>query len=128
MYSLTTQNRATNVYLYFEANGSVYSRDATGTNVVTNNWFTPTTSGIGSSYWIRWTPTVNSDVGAGNYYDPGSSGWQSLATQKFFGVATGSNNQVRNISVSYLIEIASDSSGSTIVTSATHSLEADITI
>jgi len=104
----------------------MYSRDGTGTNVVTSNWFTPITTGIGSSYWIRWTPTVNINVGAGNYYDPGSGGWQSLATPKNFGVATGANNLVRQIAVSYLIEIASDSGGSTIVTSATHSLEADV--
>ena len=70
--------------------------------------------------------SVVGNFGAGNYYDPGSSGWESLATQKSFGVATGANNLIRNIAVTYLIEIASDSGGSTIVTSALHTLQAEV--
>ncbi len=40
----------------FNADGTVTRRNNAGTYVATNPWYSPTTSGIGSSYWIKLVP------------------------------------------------------------------------
>ena len=78
------------------------------------NWTTPTTTGIGSSYWIRFTQTASS----GTSTETGSTRgvWLQLSSDRIYGLertATGLGYRV------YTVEISSDSGGSTIVASKT---------
>ena len=78
------------------------------------NWGTPTTVGIGSSYWVRFTRTQNAF--APGFASP-STGWLQLSsTQSVYvynpangGIATGI----------YTVEISTNSGGTNIVATAT---------
>lgn len=117
-----------NIFIYFETNGNIYTRTGQGYDEDQGSWYTPETAGVGNSYFIRFTLlSVINNSGAGNTY-AGSTGWQSLAAQKFLGVGAGSAYAERHIEVSYFVEIASDISGSNIISSATFVLEALVTL
>jgi hypothetical protein len=111
------------MYIDFHPNGNITTQNGEGDIVDLGSWYTPETAAIGSGYFIRWTTTVIANTGPGNYYD-GDSGFLPLSTNRSFGVSAGSTSSPRQIEVSYYIEIATDSGGSNIVATATHSLEA----
>ena len=88
------------------------------------NWATPTTVGIGSQYWVRVTltdffPDPNGDFwyyGTAGYHTASDSGWTSLsmaATVITVGLTSG--GQIR---ATYTIEIATNSSGTNIVSTS----------
>ena len=82
--------------------------------LASGNWGTPTTAGIGSSYWVRFTRTQNA-------FAPGvaspSTGWLQLSSNQYVyvynpasgGIATGI----------YTVEISTNSGGTNIVATAT---------
>jgi hypothetical protein len=78
------------------------------------NWATPTTGGVGSSYWVRFTQT--SSVSTTTETGSARSTWVALSGSPYFGVQ-------RNLggygSRTYTIQIASDSGGSNIVATVT---------
>jgi hypothetical protein len=78
------------------------------------SWATPNTSGIGSNYWIRFTLT-NSPSGNGVWSS--STGWEQLTSDQYIYVSIYSNAGGPLLDASYSIQIASDSSGNTIVAS-----------
>jgi hypothetical protein len=78
------------------------------------NWATPTTTGVGSGYWIRFTRTFFSG-GAGNSATA-STGWLQLNTTQSIDVTRTSGFGVTT--ADYTIEIATDSGGSNIVATA----------
>jgi hypothetical protein len=78
------------------------------------NWTTPTTAGIGSSYWIRVTQTSSS--GPSTEYGDSRGVWLQLNTGRTFGVEKTANGLSTRV---YTFEIASDSGGSNIVASKT---------
>lgn len=72
------------------------------------NWFTPTTTGIGSSYWVR----VTKNSGANNTSGQALGTWLQLSSNRSWTwVVTGNNSLSANLT----IEIATDSLGSNIV-------------
>lgn len=105
---------AYSVDLYFNTNGTwdFYGYAAGNTS---GNWATPTTAGIGSSYWIRFTQTSFSG-GPGNSAT-GSTGWLQLSTARISTVTTGG---ISSASAAYTIQIATDSGGSNIIATATN--------
>ncbi len=79
------------------------------------NWFSPTTAGIGSSYWARSTPnsgTFSGGSGTGIVSLSGGAGW------------TRSQTTVGASSVNFTVEIFSDSGGVNKVAQATFTLSA----
>lgn len=90
----------------FSANGTVsQSGSPTETNggAPLQNWFTPTTGGIGSSYWLRVTATSGT-------FTSETSGWHSLSSGSVYTKGgTGSG------SVTFTVEISSDASGTPVV-------------
>jgi hypothetical protein len=98
----------------FETNGTMtYGTNSTFSTSM-GNWASPTTTGIGSSYWIRFTQTSSGGVST----ETGSSRgvWHQLSSQRIFGLSKVNNGFAFRI---YTVEISSDSGGSTIVASKT---------
>lgn len=107
--------------LIFYSDGTIDASTNAGT-VSAGSWATPTTAGIGSSYWIRFTET-------GSYSTTTVTGstrgvWLQLSTSRLYGVSRGIIGAGGRY---YTVEIASDSAGATIVATATSiGLEAEV--
>lgn len=97
----------------FYADGTIGYFSSGGSGSM-GNWTTPTSSGIGSSYWIRLTET--SSYGSFTETGSGRGIWNQINVAQYFGISRslgGSGGAV------YTIQIASDSSGSNIVATRT---------
>ncbi len=102
------------VVLDFAANGTWLAIYSFGTP--SGNWATPTTTGIGSSYWIRFTRTSFSGSFGGNTATP-STGWLQLSGNPGISVYNAGSEAIAT--AEYTIEIATDSGGSNIIATAT---------
>ena len=78
-------------------------------------WGNPTTSGIGSNYWIRFTRTAAVGFGAGAA-STASTGWLQLDSGREIIIY---QNPARQIYAEYTVEISSSSSGSPVLTTRT---------
>lgn len=102
------------VGLQFNSDGTWQATfEAFGT--LDGNWATPTTAGIGSNYYIRFTRTFFSGGFGGDTATP-STGWLQLNSGEGIQVFNGSGSAVT--SAEYTIEIATDSGGSNIIATA----------
>jgi hypothetical protein len=112
IYGTSTPGTAAYAYYTFNSNGLMtYSTNGVFSAAM-GNWSTPTTVGIGSSYWIRFTQTSSS----GGTVETGSARgvWISLSITPNFGLeSTGGPGALGERT--YTVEIASDSGGSNIV-------------
>lgn len=121
----------TNGLVYIEDTGTVYGAMLAG------NWFTPATTNIGNSYWIRVilnSTSGSSDSGSnvtGWPLKPATSGtgsWLQISTDRTFGVNCTSTSLTRNRTANFTIQIASDSGGTNIVTSGTYTMSASSSV
>jgi hypothetical protein len=101
-------------YYLFNSNGVITYWTNSVNNGAVGNWASPTTTGIGSSYWIRFTQT--SSFGTSTETGSARGSWISLSIAPDFGVEVSGPGYG---SRTYTVEIASDSSGSTIVATKT---------
>ena len=101
-------------YYLFNSNGVITYWANGVNNAAVGNWASPTTAGIGSSYWIRFTQTSSS----GTSTETGSARgtWISLSISPTFGVQVSGPGYG---SRTYTVEVASDSGGSNIVATKT---------
>jgi hypothetical protein len=76
------------------------------------NWATPTTGGVGNSYWVRGTVTSGSPGMTSGTSDT----WLQLSSARAW---TFSRSTIGTTSGVYTLEIASDSGGSNIITTNT---------
>lgn len=99
----------------FNSNGTIQTGTSDGGIQGSGNWASPTTTGIGSSYWIRLTQTGSS---GGPITDTGNARgvWISLSTTPFFGISVTANGAFYK---QYTVQIATDSGGSNIVATKT---------
>jgi hypothetical protein len=97
------------VAMSFNSNGT-WNVDLEIYGTQSGNWATPTTSSIGSSYWIRFTRTYYSG-GIGNSATA-STGWLTLTGQSLQVYNSGAQ---ASVSADYTIEISTNSSGTNIV-------------
>ena len=111
---------ATNPALNFVTDGTTTKTTGAGT-VADSNWATPTTTGIGSSYWLKLTLGSGSGTATGGSDATGV--WLALSSTRNYGILAAPAGQVRNRNLTY--QIASDSGGVTIVGSGNISLESD---
>jgi len=109
-------------YYLFNSNGLMTYFTNGVFNQPMGNWASPTTAGVGSSYWIRFTQTSSS----GSSDETGSARgvWISLSTDPIFGIAGTGGPGAYGERV-YTVQIASDSGGSNILatTSVTIAVE-----
>lgn len=110
--SFTAAGYYVQIYLLFYTNGE-YTVTADG-YYSTGNWGTPATAGIGSSYWVRFTRTVNAFPPS--TADP-STGWLQLSANRGVAVYNGNNGGVAT--GVYTIEISTNSGGTNIIATAT---------
>lgn len=109
-------NEASPVYveLTFYSDGTWGAYLEQGFGPSEGNWATPTTAGVGASYWIRFTRTFFS-IGFNDSSTP-TTGWLQLNSSRSISVNNGGTSA--SASATYTIEIATDSAGSNIIASA----------
>lgn len=100
----------------FNSNGTVQQGTSDSGIQSNSSWATPTTAGIGSSYWVRFTQTGSSGAGQTEYGSPRGV-WVQIATTVIFGVSRTANGGGY---IQYTVQIASDSGGSNIVATKTN--------
>lgn len=71
------------------------------------NWFQPTATGVGASYWIKITAT------SGAFTSNGASGWTSLASAVACTLTQSSG--AGTSTVTFRIQIATDAAGANVV-------------
>lgn len=100
----------------WNANGTMDQyRYSTGYSSLGETWGNPTTTGIGSSYWIRFTRTATGGFGAAAA-STASTGWLQLNSGREIVLYQSPAYQV---TATYTIEISSSSSGSPVLTTRT---------
>ena len=107
------------VGLRWNANGTMDQFSFNYGYVSMGYWGSPTTTGIGSNYWIRFTRTATNSFGTPTAAtnSTASTGWLQLSSAREIGIDRTPGQH--NFSATYTIEIASDSGGSTILTTLT---------
>jgi hypothetical protein len=105
---------AVSIDLFMNTNGTWYIQGYEGT-IATGNWGTPTTAGIGSSYWVRFTRTTN--VFPPSTASP-STGWLQLSSNQSVTVYNNTSGGV--VTGVYTVEISTNSGGTAIVATATN--------
>lgn len=97
----------------FYADGTIGFFNSAGSGSL-GNWTTPTTAGIGSSYWIRVTETNS----FGSFTETGSARgvWNQLNVARYFGISRSLGGYGQSINT---IEISTNSSGTNIVATRT---------
>ncbi len=105
-----------NAGVTLQSDGTCTFLSSGGSAPTSNQWFTPTTTGIGSTHWVFCT--VNSGSLSG-----GTAGvWLALsAGQSFSRNRTTVGTSAANIT----LQLATDSGGANIVDSATFNLDAE---
>jgi hypothetical protein len=102
--------------LVFKSNGT-WETQENGSLITSGNWGSPTTSGAGSNYWVRFTRTSFTPIG-GPEYSTATTGWLNLGSDQVIQVYTYFDN-IDASSGTYTIQIATDSGGANIVATAT---------
>lgn len=106
--------------LIFSSNGDINSGTSNIGIQDPGNWATPTTTGIGSSYWVRFTQTGSygtGGFGGATQYGSAKGVWHQISTTLYFGVQRSGNGMG---GFYYTVQIASDSGGSNILATATN--------
>lgn len=110
--SAIAPGEAVAINLDFNSDGTWVATSQTYGDI--GDWATPTTAGVGSSYWIRFTRTFFS-AGFGATATA-STGWLQLNAGQ--GVQVYNSSAQASVSADYTIEIATDSGGSNIIATA----------
>lgn len=106
--------------LIFSSNGDINSGTSNLGIQDPGNWAAPTTTGIGSSYWVRFTQTGSygtGGFGGATQYGSVKGVWHQISTTLYFGVQRSGNGMGGFF---YTVQIASDSGGSNILATATN--------
>ena len=101
--------------LIFNSNGTIQQGTSDYGIQSVGNWATPTTTGIGSSYWVRFTETSSSGAGQ-TVYGSARGAWHQISSTLYFGVSRTANGGGYR---TYTVEISSNSGGSAIVATKT---------
>ena len=99
----------------WNANGTMDQFTYTsGYSTLGETWGNPTTTGIGSNYWIRFTRTATGGMGAAAA-STASTGWVQINGVGIY----IEQNPAYQVTATYTIEISSSSSGSPVLTTRT---------
>lgn len=87
------------------------------------NWVTPTTAGVGTGKYVRFTVQSTNGSSAQTFWTA-TTAWLELSSNRTVTVSAESTGLTRSRSTTYLAQIATDSGGSNIVSSGTATLTA----
>jgi hypothetical protein len=104
-------------YITVMNNGSI-TYSGNGSSSPTGYWFEPHGTGVGTSYYVRFTKVAGGDNPT-SPYNPGS-GWLALTSNRSWGYA-GVNTLHKGAAVT--VEIASDAAGNYIVSTSTQTVD-----
>lgn len=117
-----SSNGTTSSYtdLIVNRNGTVVVQgtiDGILTTLNSGSWYSPSSTTIGDSYWVRFTRTASSGAGSAT----ATTGWLQLnaARSVTVSVTQSITGEARSHTATYTVEVASDSGGATIVSSRT---------
>ena len=105
--------------LVFNSDGTVQYFSSDGYSG-SSNWAEPSSSGIGSGYWVRFTQTGSygtGGFGGATQYGSAKGVWNQLSSAHTFGVQKTGNGLGGYY---YTVQIASDSGGSNILATTTN--------
>jgi hypothetical protein len=129
--SSDTSNSTASLTLYTNGTWQVVS---TLSGTISGNWWsTAPVTGIGNSYWVRFTLTSTSgtsDSGSNTTFwtlkpaTSGSTAWLQLSSNQAITVSATSISISRNRTATYTVQLASDSGGTNIVSTSTITLSA----
>lgn len=117
---LYTTGSTGTVALRWNANGTMDKLEfTTGYLSLGVNWGAPTTTGIGSNYWIRFTRTATNSFGSPTAAtnSTASTGWLQLSSAREIAIERTPGQH--DFSATYTIEISSSSSGSPVLSTRT---------
>ena len=106
-----TTSTSITIYLFFNADGTWSVQDDSG-ELNSGNWGSPTTSGGGGAYWIRFTLTDARPIGTENPF--ALSGWNNLGSAQYC-TTNVSFVDIQAQTATWTIQIATDSGGSNII-------------
>ena len=115
VYGLAYPGNTAYAELIFNSNGTVQQGTSDSGIQSNSSWATPTTTGIGSSYWVRFTETASSGAGQ-TVYGSARGVWHQISSTLYFGVSRTANGGGYR---TYTVEISSNSAGSNIVATKT---------
>lgn len=106
----------------FNADGVEFAT-VNGTQTQTEQWFVPTTTGVGAGYWIR------AQLAAGTTpAGPNLNQWHQLNVSRTWSMGLAGGLPAQSIYTQLNISIATDSGGTNIVTTGSVSIGATITM
>lgn len=108
------------VWINFYADGTLQGFRQGNNLSWTRNWFTPTQSGIGGSYWVRAT-LVSGDTPTGS----GLNTWLPLSGVRTWTLTAPSGGAFSSRRCTLQIQIASDAAGANVVTSGATTLSVE---
>ncbi len=115
VYGLAYPGNTAFAELIFNSNGTIQAGTSNDGTQSAGNWASPTTTGIGSSYWVRFTETASSGAGQ-TVYGSARGVWHQISSTLYFGVSRTANGGGYR---TYTVEISSNSAGSNIVATKT---------
>lgn len=115
VYGLAYPGNTAFAELIFNSNGTIQAGTSNDGTQSAGNWATPTTTGVGSSYWVRFTETASSGAGQ-TVYGSARGVWHQISSTLYFGVSRTANGGGYR---TYTVQIATDSGGSNIVATKT---------
>ena len=104
----------TSAYVTINTDGTLSRIGDSTTNV---NWYSPTTTGIGSSYYVRTTKQIGDDLGPSDFGLGTLNKWVAITETRYCGY---DSSQGTGRSGTYRVEIAA-SAGGAVLTSADYS-------
>jgi len=114
---------ASRFFVYSDGTWSA-TQDTAGTST-NGNWVSPTTTGIGSYYWVKFTITSTSGSSTQTSWTA-NTGWLAMSSTQTVAVTAISTGSPRNRTTTYNVQIAKDSLGTSVVSSGTVTLTATI--
>ncbi len=115
-FAFYTSSFTIEAVLIFQPDG-VWETQENGSPITSGNWGSPTTSGAGSNYWVRFTRTGYTPIGDPEF-STATTGWLNLGSNQVIQVYTYFDN-IDASSGTYTIQIATDSGGANIIATRT---------
>ena len=103
-------------YIRYNSDGTKSRKANSGSYTGAGNWYNPTTASIGDTHWIKFVKTSES----GGTMSGTFGSWLQLNTSPVISISSSSGDAIGTASV----QIATDSSGTTVVASGTISVSA----